>query len=78
MRQFDDAASIAFAIIIVVSVGFVQEYRSEKTLERMGSLLPPTSKVLRDGQYHNILARYLVPGIIRKTLSLCARHHWFS
>ena len=68
MRQFDDAASIAFAIIIVVSVGFVQEYRSEKTLERMGSLLPPTSKVLRDGQYHNILARYLVPGIIRKKI----------
>jgi len=64
MRQFDDAASIAFAIIIVVTVGFVQEYRSEKTLERMGALLPPTCKVLRDGQYHNILARYLVPGDI--------------
>ena len=68
MRQFDDAASIAFAIVIVVTVGFVQEYRSEKTLERMGALLPPTCKVLRDGQYHNILARYLVPGNIRKKL----------
>ena len=64
MRQFDDAASIAFAIVIVVTVGFVQEYRSEKTLERMGALLPPTCKVLREGQYHNILARYLVPGDI--------------
>ena len=64
MRQFDDAASIAFAIIIVVTVGFVQEYRSEKTLERMGALLPPTCKVLREGYYHNVLARYLVPGDI--------------
>ena len=64
MRQFDDAASIAFAIVIVVTVGFVQEYRSEKTLERMGALLPPTCKVLREGYYHNVLARYLVPGDI--------------
>ena len=27
MRQFDDAVSIAVAIVIVVTVGFVQEYR---------------------------------------------------
>ena len=47
MRQFDDAASIAFAIVIVVTVGFVQEYRSEKTLERMYALLPPVCKCLR-------------------------------
>ena len=48
MRQFDDAASITFAVIIVVTVGFVQEYRSEKTLERLGALLPPSCTVLRD------------------------------
>ena len=29
MQQFDDAISITFAIVIVVTVGFVQEYRSE-------------------------------------------------
>jgi Ca2+-transporting ATPase len=27
MQQFDDAASITLAIVIVVTVGFVQEYR---------------------------------------------------
>ena len=64
MRQFDDAVSITFAIVIVVTVGFVQEYRSEKTLERMGALLPPTCRVVRNGQVSNILARYLVPGDI--------------
>ena len=62
MRQFDDAVSIALAIVIVVTVGFYQEYKSEKTLERMGALLPPTCRVLREGQLCNILARYLVPG----------------
>ncbi|TRY75311.1 hypothetical protein TCAL_01655 [Tigriopus californicus] len=62
MQQFDDAISITVAIVIVVTVGFVQEYRSEKTLERMGSLLPPTCQCLRDGQIDTILAKYLVPG----------------
>ncbi|KTG40947.1 hypothetical protein cypCar_00013484 [Cyprinus carpio] len=41
MRQFDDAVSITVAIIIVVTVAFVQEYRSEKSLEELGKLVPP-------------------------------------
>ncbi|KAF3838989.1 hypothetical protein F7725_017706 [Dissostichus mawsoni] len=39
MRQFDDAISITVAIIIVVTVAFVQEYRSEKSLEELGKLV---------------------------------------
>ena len=62
MQQFDDACSITVAIVIVVTVGFVQEYRSEKTLEKMGALLPPTCHVLRDGSTQQILAKQLVPG----------------
>ena len=62
MRQFDDAASITFAVIIVVTVGFIQEYRSEKTLERLGALLPPSCTVLRDGTAFQTLAKNLVPG----------------
>lgn len=41
MKQFDDAASITIAIIIVVTVAFVQEYRSEKSLEELKKLVPP-------------------------------------
>ncbi|KAL7835794.1 hypothetical protein SRHO_G00281410 [Serrasalmus rhombeus] len=41
MHQFDDAVSITVAIIIVVTVAFVQEYRSEKSLEELGKLVPP-------------------------------------
>jgi Ca2+-transporting ATPase len=54
------------AILIVVTVGFVQEYRSEKTLEKMGTLLPPKCQCLRDGQVNTIFAKYLVPGDIVK------------
>ena len=62
MKQYDDAVCVTVAIIIVVTVGFIQEYRSEKTLEKMGSLLPPICSVLRDGVQQQLLARQLVPG----------------
>ncbi|QQP38837.1 Calcium-transporting ATPase [Caligus rogercresseyi] len=47
MRQLDDAVSISVAILIVVTVGFVQEYRSEQTLQRLGALLPPSCHCIR-------------------------------
>uniref|UniRef100_A0A671Q0H8 P-type Ca(2+) transporter n=1 Tax=Sinocyclocheilus anshuiensis TaxID=1608454 RepID=A0A671Q0H8_9TELE len=61
MRQFDDAVSIT-AIIIVVTVAFVQEYRSEKSLEELGKLVPPECHCVREGRLEHLLARELVPG----------------
>ncbi|XP_034057180.1 calcium-transporting ATPase type 2C member 1 isoform X3 [Gymnodraco acuticeps] len=62
MRQFDDAISITVAIIIVVTVAFVQEYRSEKSLEELGKLVPPECHCIREGNLEHRLARELVPG----------------
>ncbi|XP_041986480.1 calcium-transporting ATPase type 2C member 1 isoform X3 [Aricia agestis] len=62
MRQYDDAISITVAIIIVVTVAFVQEYRSEKSLEELNKLVPPTCNCLREGSIEHFLARNLVPG----------------
>ncbi|CAB3407703.1 unnamed protein product [Caenorhabditis bovis] len=62
MKQYDDAISITVAVVIVVTVGFVQEYRSEKTLEQLTKLVPPTCHVIRDGKEMEMLARELVPG----------------
>jgi Ca2+-transporting ATPase len=64
VRQYEDALSIAAAVFIVGSVGFVQEYRSEQSLEALNSLVPPRCNVLRDGQLLNILAEDVVPGDI--------------
>lgn len=64
MQQFDDAFSITAAIVIVVTVAFVQEYRSEKSLEELNKLVPPTCNCLRGGQCETFLARKLVPGDI--------------
>ncbi|XP_050499261.1 calcium-transporting ATPase type 2C member 1 isoform X4 [Diabrotica virgifera virgifera] len=62
MSQFDDAISITVAIVIVVTVAFVQEYRSEKSLQELTKLVPPSCHCLREGSPDTFLARELVPG----------------
>lgn len=62
MKQFDDAFSITVAIVIVVTVAFVQEYRSEKSLQELTKLVPPQCHCLREGTPDSFLARELVPG----------------
>lgn len=48
------------AIIIVVTVAFIQEYRSEKSLEELTKLVPPTCRWLVVSTYINIcLIKYL-------------------
>uniref|UniRef100_A0A8R1XQX7 Calcium-transporting ATPase n=4 Tax=Onchocerca TaxID=6281 RepID=A0A8R1XQX7_ONCVO len=64
MGRGEDAISITVAIVIVVTVGFVQEYRSEKTLEQLNKLVPPMCHTIRDGREMQFLARELVPGDI--------------
>lgn len=64
MGHTDDAISICVAITIVVTVAFVQEYRSEKTLEALKELVPPRCHVVRDGATTDVFAKELVPGDI--------------
>jgi len=45
-----DAISIALALTIVSLVAAIQEYRSEKALEKLGDLVPHTCTVVRDGR----------------------------
>lgn len=60
--QYEDALSIAAAVLIVGSVAFYQEYKSEESLEALNTLVPPRCNVIRAGQTKNILAEDLVPG----------------
>ncbi|KAK2848514.1 hypothetical protein FQN49_005649 [Arthroderma sp. PD_2] len=48
MQNYDDAVSITLAVTIVVSVGFVQEYRSEKSLEALSRLVPHFAHLIRN------------------------------
>lgn len=62
MDNVDDAISISLAITIVVTVGFVQEYRSEQSLQALNKLVPAVAKLTRNGKTSDVLASALVPG----------------
>ncbi|KAI4622322.1 hypothetical protein J4E83_005064 [Alternaria metachromatica] len=49
LGNLDDAVSIAVAVTIVVTVGFVQEYRSEKSIEALNQLVPHSAHIIRAG-----------------------------
>ncbi|XP_069074350.1 calcium-transporting ATPase type 2C member 2 isoform X1 [Pleurodeles waltl] len=61
-KEYEDAVSITVAILIVVTVAFIQEYRSEKSLEELNKLVPPECNCTREGKLQHLLARELVPG----------------
>ncbi|KAI0970379.1 calcium-transporting ATPase [Xylaria arbuscula] len=48
--NMDDAVSITVAVTIVVTVGFVQEYRSEKSIEALNHLIPNHAHLVRAAQ----------------------------
>ena len=62
MGNIDDAVSITVAVLIVLTVGFVQEQRSEKSLEALNKLVPHHCHLLRDGKQLHLLANELLPG----------------
>ncbi|KAK7203549.1 calcium-transporting ATPase 1 [Myxozyma melibiosi] len=62
MGNLDDAISITIAILIVVTVGFVQEYRSEKSLEALTRLVPHHANLVRGDAVLQVPAASLVPG----------------
>lgn len=64
--EYKDAISIAAAVIIVGSVAFFQELKSEETLEALNSLVPVRCNVIRDAAPKNIDAEDLVVGDIIK------------
>ncbi|EGW29917.1 Na+ ATPase [Spathaspora passalidarum NRRL Y-27907] len=55
---------IAFVVFLNIFVGFIQEYKAEKTMGSLKSLSSPSARVLRDGIETNINAEEVVPGDI--------------
>lgn len=57
-----DAAAILAIIILNAVLGFIQEYRAEKSLEALKQLTAPTAKVIRNNRQIQVDAEKLVPG----------------
>ncbi|MBN2014372.1 MAG: calcium-translocating P-type ATPase, SERCA-type [Candidatus Altiarchaeota archaeon] len=59
-----EATAIIFVVIFIAVTGFIQEYRAEKELEALKSMVSPTALVIRNGKKEEIPARDIVPGDI--------------
>lgn len=64
LGEIIDGLMIVLFLLINTSLGFYQEYRSEKTVELLRKYIATRVKVLRDGKVSTINAKDLVPGDI--------------
>ncbi|MCL6580412.1 MAG: cation-translocating P-type ATPase [Firmicutes bacterium] len=63
LGEVADAAAILAIVVLNATLGFIQEYRAERALERLRELTAPAARVLRDGGREKVVpARELVPG----------------
>lgn len=64
LGEFTDAITIILIVLLNAVLGFIQEFRTEKTLETLRELTAPFARVLRDGTWKTIPAKELVSGDI--------------
>jgi ATPase, P-type (transporting), HAD superfamily, subfamily IC len=64
LGEIADAVTIMAILIINAILGFIQEYRAERSMESLRLLTAPEARVLREGVEERIPAADLVPGDI--------------
>ena len=62
LGEYLDAVTIIAIIVINGILGFVQEFRAERSLRALKALSAPNASVIRDGEVTTIPASELVPG----------------
>lgn len=62
LGEITDAVTIILIVLLNAILGFIQEYRTEHTLEALRSMTAPTAKCWRDGVLKEIEASKLVVG----------------
>ena len=60
--EYVDAAAIGAIVLLNAAIGFTQEYRADKAMQRLQSMAAPKARVLRGGLVNEIPAQDLVPG----------------
>lgn len=62
LGEIYDAITIILIVLLNAILGFIQEYRTEKTLEALKNMTAPSAKALRDGKKTVVPAAKIVPG----------------
>lgn len=64
LKELDDALAIIAIVIINAIIGFIQEYRAEKSIAALKKLSTSFSTVVRNGEVYSLSSREIVPGDI--------------
>ncbi|MDD5040320.1 MAG: HAD-IC family P-type ATPase [Patescibacteria group bacterium] len=64
LQDIIDAWVILAAVVLNVVVGFIQEFRAQKSLEKLRNVVTQYAEVRREGQERKVEAKELVPGDI--------------
>lgn len=62
IRSWIEGGVVAAVIILNITVGFLQEFQAEKTMDSLRSLSSPTASAVRDGKNLSIPTAEIVPG----------------
>ncbi len=62
LGEFLDASAILAIVLLNSVLGFIQEYRAEKSLDSLRKMTAPYGKVIREGHKTLVDAAHLVPG----------------
>lgn len=62
LKEYSDALTIIIIVVLNAVLGFIQEYRAERSFTALQKLAAPQGKVLRDGLRREIPAWQVVPG----------------
>jgi len=64
LKEYIDSGVIFAVVILNAIIGFVQEYKAEKSARALKKLVVPKAKVIRDGKEKEANSEELVPGDI--------------
>lgn len=64
LGEFHDALTIMVIVILNALLGFIQEYKAERSLQALQNLNAPMAQILSGGEVSSIPAEELVPGDI--------------
>ena len=62
MGEITEAITIIAIVVVNAILGFIQEFKTEKTMEALKGLAAPNAKVIRDGRMSFLPAEQIVPG----------------